>query len=155
MPKDEYVPHSPTNGPVAWAALVIAVLAMLVSGYIYFDNYNLRRQLTELTINTAEVTLTVANEAQLATIELANAIEATIPEEELVAAVQELRAEIAMAARTASVEVRQDLAALDAELEQIENQARQDAAAAANSLEMLGARLEQDLETDREGQPLN
>lgn len=136
-------------------ALGISVIALLFSGFIYFDLYNVKTQIETVAEQTVEVTEDVVTTAQRSIVDAAQTIDRTINEEAMVREIQELRREVAALAENASEEAQQELAELDRELEAIEEQARTDAAGAFDSLEELAANIERDLRTDEEGRPFN
>lgn len=152
---NKHVPHEATNGPVAWVALVISICALLLSGSMYFDLYNVKQQIENAAEATVETAQDAAVETRAAIVASARAMDRAIPEEELAREIAELRRDIAVAAESASEEAQQELAELDRELEMIEDEARSDSAAAVDSFQKFAETVERDLRTDEEGNPIN
>jgi len=149
------VPHEPTNGPVAWVGLIVGSLALLISGAIYIDLYNLKMQLEGVTETTMDVSQDAVVVSRQAIIDSASAIDNAISEEDFARELALLRLEIAQASQNASQETRQQLAIFDSELENIEVQVRTNTVEAIEAFQQFAQRLQQDIEKDQEGVPLN
>lgn len=149
MADNNTIPHDATNGPIAWAALIIAAIAMMLALWNYFAFSQLRSDLLIVTENTLQSEQENFDTMRVTFITQARELNENSTAQEIEDTLNNWRQQIAQATENAGEAGQEQLMALDQDLQNIQQGVRKGSIDALEAIQNWADNLEKDLEHGR------
>jgi len=137
-----------TQQTITWVSLLIAGLALIIATSNYLQANELRGRIQSLEDASVNTTESALMQVRTAVVDAAEETETSIEQEqELLERVEALRTDIAFTYQQVNQKAQSELDSIDSKLEMIEQEAREDAVGAINSLQEMAEEIESRLQT--------